>query len=300
MTIGRACGKLILLGEHFVVHGTPAIAVGISNYCEVTLKEAKENGFVGPEGTSQELSKKSISNILTAMKINKKYLVSYGGNLPIFGGLGSSAAFSVAIVRALAKEHKIKLTNEQINTYSYEGEKAFHGNPSGLDNTMATYGGAILFTRGRTEKENKFEPLKLNCDLHLVVGITGIFGPTAAMVSKVAEYKKQNQNEFEILSKKAFEIVQKGKSLLEKGEINGIGSLMDENQVLLKKIGVSIKENEQIIHAMKDANALGAKITGGGGGGTCLALAEDNGHAKEILAAIKKQGFDGFVTEVKK
>ena len=179
MVAGEACGKVILFGEHFVVHGSPAIAAGISNSCIVDVKKSIENAFVGPKGTSEELSKKSISNILNAMKIKQNYTVTYGGDLPIFGGLGSSAAFCVAIVRALAKEHKLRLTNEQINDYAYEGEKAFHGNPSGIDNTMATYGGVMLYTRGKTLEESKFEPIKFTTKLHIVLGVTGVFGPTS-------------------------------------------------------------------------------------------------------------------------
>jgi len=160
MVKGKACGKVILLGEHFVVHGVPAIAVGITNCCEVTVEESTETIFYGPAGTSKELSGNAISNILNAMQINKKYAISYGGDLPIFGGLGSSAAFCVAIVRALAKEYHLKLTDEQVNSYAYEGEKSFHGNPSGIDNVMATYGGVMQFTRKSGKSEFKSVQLK--------------------------------------------------------------------------------------------------------------------------------------------
>jgi hydroxymethylglutaryl-CoA reductase len=298
MVTGRAGGKIILLGEHFVVHGVPAIAAGISNYCEVKLTKSNEVHFAGPKGTSPEMSSKAISSILDALKVKDKYTVSLGGNLPIFGGLGSSAAFCVAIVKAVAEDNKLKLSNEEINRIAYEGEKAFHGNPSGLDNTMATYGGAMLFTRGKTQSSDHFDPIKLGCKLNLMVGITNTFGRTAIMVSKVAEFKKREPVVFDKLCDTARTIVGEGVIALRDANLKRFGELMNINHGLLSSAGVSILENEKLVHAMRNAGALGAKITGGGGGGTCLALAEDEIHAKEILSAIKKEGFDGFLTTV--
>jgi hydroxymethylglutaryl-CoA reductase len=300
MVSGRASGKVILLGEHFVVHGTPAIAAAISSQCEVKLTKSEEISFIGPKGTSQELSKKSISNILTAMKIKEKFTVTYGGNLPIFGGLGSSAAFCVAIVRAVAELKKLKLSNEQINSYAYEGEKAFHGNPSGLDNTIATYGGAVLYTRGSAPNTDHFDPVKLGCDLHLVIGITGVFGPTSVMVSKVGEFKNKNPVVFAKLSDTARSVVGEGAIALEDANLERLGELMNVNHGLLSSLGVSTLDNEKIVYAMRKAGALGAKLTGGGGGGVCLALARDKAHAEAIVSEVKKAGYDALATEVLK
>lgn len=297
---GTANGKVILLGEHFVVHGVPAIAAAISSACTVRLEPAEATYFNGPKGTSQELSQKAINNILSAMKIKEKFIVHYGGDLPIYGGLGSSAAFSVAIVRAAAEFKKQKLTNDQINEISYEGEKAFHGNPSGLDNAISTYGGAMLYTRGATPASSHFDPIKLGCDLHLVVGVTGIFGPTSVMVSKVGAFKNKQELLFEKLCDAARTIVGEGTNAIKHAELDHLGSLMDANHGLLSAVGVSILENEKVIHSMRKAGALGAKITGGGGGGTCIALAKDAEHSKKIVAEVKKAGFDAFSTVVAK
>jgi mevalonate kinase len=85
---------------------------------------------------------------------------------------------------------------------------------------------------------------------------------------------------------------------LGKGEIDKIGKLMDENHLLLREIGVSREENEKIIEIARNSGALGAKLTGGGGGGSCIALAKDEKHAHDILNEIKKNGFTSFVTKV--
>ena len=300
MITGIACGKIILFGEHFVVHGVPAIAASISNKAIVEIEKSNEISYESNvHGTIPSMTTKSISYILSSMKIKDKFKVKLTGDLRTVGGLGSSAAFCVALVKALAKEYKLKLTKEQINTYAYEGEKAFHGNPSGIDNTMATYGGVMLYTRGKTPKENKFEPVSCGATLNIVVAITGIYGPTSVMIAKVNEFKNKNSSEFEKLSIEMNVIISLAKEAIKEGDLESIGKLMNENQKLLSLVGVSSKENEQVISILLREGAFGAKITGGGGGGCCIGLAKDAEHAEKILEKLKEEGFDGFCTQVK-
>jgi len=300
MVVDSACGKIILLGEHFVVHGSPAIAAIISNKAIVEIEKTKEIAYESNvHGTIPSMTTKAISYVLSAMKIKDKFKVKLTGDLRTVGGLGSSAAFCVALVKALAKEYKLKLTKEQINSYAYEGEKAFHGNPSGIDNTMATYGGVMQYTRGKTPQENKFEPVSCGTTLNIVVAITGIYGPTSVMIAKVKEFKDKNPQEFERLSIEMSTIISLAKVAIKEGELEAIGKLMNENQKLLSIVGVSSKENEKVISILKREGVLGAKITGGGGGGCCIGLAKDAKHAEKILEKLKKEGFDGFCTQVK-
>ena len=299
MSIGIGYGKVILFSEHFVVYGVPAIALGITNKAIVEIKKSDSLGYTSDtQGTIPELTTKSIRNVLEAMNIKENFHVHLKGDLPTFGGLGSSAAFCVAVVRALNNEYILNLRNEQVNAYAYEGEKAFHGNPSGIDNTMATYGGAVKFIRGKTPAENKFEQVKIGSPLHFVIGVTGISSPTAKMVAEVRKFKEEEPDQFQNLCDQAGEIVKRGEKALASGDTKLIGELMNENQFLLRAIGVSIEQNETIIKAALSAGALGAKVTGGGGGGCCIALAKDEKHAKEILNAIKEKGFDRFITSV--
>ncbi|MBI2079705.1 mevalonate kinase [Candidatus Micrarchaeota archaeon] len=289
---GTAGGKIILLGEHFAVNGCHAIALAISNKSVVEITPLDKISFhtkVG--GTIPKLTNKAISNILEAMNIKDKFNVELKGDLPTVGGLGSSAAFCVSLTRALANYYGLKLTNEKINEIAYKGELAFHGNPSGLDNTIATYGGAIKFRRNPAG--NKFEQLKLNMPLHFVLGLTGISSPTSKMVAKVQEFKAKNEQLFQKLFDQAQELVSDGSTILESEnpDLELIGKLMNKNQELLRAIGVSTKENEEVIKIMLEESALGAKITGGGGGGTCLALVKDKSHADKIILKLKKSGF---------
>ncbi|MBI5051251.1 mevalonate kinase [Candidatus Micrarchaeota archaeon] len=295
---GTAGGKVILFGEHFVVHGCPAVALGISNSAVVEITKSDKIGFkTKAKGTIPELTSKAISNVLSAMEIQDKFLVELKGDLPTVGGLGSSAAFCVALARAVSAFYNIKLTNEQINEIAYEGELAFHGTPSGIDNSIATFGGAIKFTK--SESGNKFEKLSIPKELHFVLGLTGVSSPTSKMVAKVHEFRKKNPEKFQELFKKAEEIVQQGIKLLEleSATFEELGKLMDKNQQLLLSIGVSIPENEQVITLMHENGAYGAKITGGGGGGTCLALVKDKKHAEQIISKLTEKGFSGIYSK---
>ncbi|MBN2478372.1 mevalonate kinase [Candidatus Micrarchaeota archaeon] len=291
---GEGTGKVILYGEHFVVQGVPAIAVGISNKCVVDIEPSEKMESVTDLMIVPETSRKATMAVFRAMGEKGNFRVYIKGDLPTFGGLGSSAAYSVALVKAIAKMQGKNLAPEQINKYAYEGEKVFHGDPSGIDNTMATYGGAILFRRG----DSDFERLKIGKPLHLVVGITGVPSPTAKMVSNVAKFKEFNPNEFSLLSEKMENIIGRGKSALEKGEMDLLGNLMNENQKLLEKIGVSTELNREINETALKEGALGAKLTGGGGGGCCISLAENKSHSEKISSAVKKEGFDSFSTVV--
>ena len=295
MANGIGYGKIILFGEHFVVHGCPAIALGIGNKAIVEIQKAEKLSYTSEvKGTLPKLTTAAIQNIMDAMQIKDAFHVHLKGDLPTIGGLGSSAAFCVALVRALNEEYQLNLTDEIINSHAYEGEKAFHGNPSGIDNTMATYGGAIKFIR-----DKGFESIKLHSPLYLVVASTGIPSPTAKMVAKVAAFKEKNTKVFDHLLDSAEKIVSEGVAALAAGNIQKIGSLMNANQDLLSAIGVSSERNDLINRVATEAGALGNKLTGGGGGGSCIALASDENHAQQILDKLKEKRFKGFVTALR-
>jgi mevalonate kinase len=296
---GTGHGKIIIFGEHFVVYGAPAIAAGITNSAEVEVKVSDRNRIVTSQHVVEELSLAAISNVLSAMGIKERYEVRLGGDLPSEGGLGSSAAFCVGMVRALADEKKVHLTPEQVNRFAYEGEKAFHGNPSGIDNYIATHRGVIEFTRGRTPLENKFVHLELDRPLDFVVAMTGKIGSTPKMIEAVRKFKEQDEEEFAQLMDEYIGIAREGRKFIEKGKLDEIGSLMNANQSLLSELGISDERNDTIVETAMKEGALGAKLTGGGGGGCCIALAKDKDHAAKIAQALTGKGFRSFATEIK-
>lgn len=292
---GEGNGKIILFGEHFVVHGAPAIAAAIDNSAIVEVEPAEENAIITKQTVISEMSLRAIAAIEKAMGIREKFRVHLSGNLPTYGGLGSSAAFCIALVRSLAAYKNIRLNKEQLNAFAFEGEKEFHSNPSGIDNYVATYGGVILFKKGRDALTKQIEVKKR---FTFVVGFTGKMSPTAKMVEEVGKLKQDDEEKFGQLLAEATEITYKGVTALEKGKTEEIGILMNENHHLLRQIGVSDEKNDEVVELMLSAGALGAKLTGGGGGGCCIALARDRVAAMEIERTLKKNGFDCFITLV--
>jgi mevalonate kinase len=227
------------------------------------------------------------------MGIKEKYDVHLKGDLMTYGGLGSSAAFWVALVKALAEEKDMHLTKEEINKHAFEGEKAFHGTPSGIDNTVASFGGVVEY-----RKDKGFDFFEIGKPLDIVVSWTGRYASTAKMVERVKEFKEQDEEEFAQLMDEYLDVAREGRKFLEKGKLRMIGVLMNANQMLLSELGVSDETNDRIVKLALDAGALGAKLTGGGGGGCCIALAKDEKHAKEIADKIKEAGFESFVTRI--
>lgn len=297
---GMGRGKVIIFGEHFVVHGAPAIACGISNCSVVEVRKAAVNRIITGQKVVEEHSLAAIQAVLDSMGIKEEYEVSLSGDLPTYGGLGSSAAFCVGLVRALCDEKGMHLTNAEVNAHAYDGEKTFHGNPSGIDNTMATHGGVVEFRRGRTPAGNRFEFIQAGKPLDIVVSFTGKYSPTAKMVAAVAKFREDDEDEFAQLMDEYVGIAAEGRKAIEKGKLDVIGRLMNSNQSLLSELGVSDEANDRICGIALKAGALGAKLTGGGGGGCCIALAADERQAKAIADALNGAGFASFATKVAK
>ena len=294
---GRGQGKIIIFGEHFVVHGAPAIAGGISNSAIVTVKKSDKNRIITEQEVVPELSVAAIEEVERSMGIKGKYDVALEGDLPTYGGLGSSAAFCVGMVRAFCDELGTHMTNDEVNRHAYAGERAFHGNPSGIDNTMATHGGVIEFRRGKTQGENLFDFIKIKKPLDAVVSFTGKYSPTAKMVERVGRFKAEDQSEFSQLLEEYIDLEINGKKAIEKGQPDVIGQLMNENQSLLSELGVSDETNDRICGLALKSGALGSKVTGGGGGGCCISLAGDEAHARALEKALGKQ-FKSFATKI--
>ena len=170
-----------------------------------------------------------------------------GGDLPGFSGLGASAASSVAIARAIAQEFGLNLSNEKINEVSYEAEKAYAGNPSGIDNTAATFGGFMWFKKNLEGGPDFVERISIPTPVEIVIGSTGKVADTKAMVEGVAERKKQNPAKYEPLFKRAAEIALEGKKAIEAGDFKKVGELMNENHAILQGIEVSSPELDHLV-----------------------------------------------------
>ena len=294
MDKGEGRGKVILLGEHFVVHGAPALAAGIENKAVVELEPAEKTDLVTEQFVIRDMSFAGINAVFKAMDIKENFKIHLSGDLPTTGGLGSSAAFCVALVNALASYKGVNLTKNDINKYAFEGEKAFHGNPSGIDNFMATYGGVVIFKKG--EEFHKF--IKPELPLDIVVCYTGQVSETPKMIEEVRKFMEGNDERFMQLMDEASDLVYRGAKAIERGKLEDLGMLMNQNQALLSEIGVSLEKNDEVVGLMRDAGALGAKLTGGGGGGSCIALVRNKIAGMEVERTLKKKGYSCFSTSV--
>jgi mevalonate kinase len=305
---GSGYGKVILFGEHFVVHGMPGIVSAIDSTTDAEVKKTGKGIMVRDErktakGYSEEKrlqQLESIERMLKAMGIDPKTPLSIwiGGTLPGFSGLGASAASSVAIARAIAEELGMTVTDEKINQAAYEAEKAYAGNPSGIDNTAATYGGLMWFQKNMTGGPDFVERLHTPKPVEIVIGSTGKVANTKAMVEGVAERKRKNPQKYDPLFRRAGEIAMEGRKALEAGDFKKVGVLMNENHTLLQQIEVSSRELDLLVDIARKEGAFGAKLTGGGGGGCMVALTPSKQLQEKVAKAIETQGFEVLRTKI--
>ena len=305
---GSGYGKVILFGEHFVVHGAPGIVSAIDSTTDAEVKKTGKAIAIRDErktakGYSEEKrlqQLESIDRMLKAMGIDPQTPLSIwiGGTLPGFSGLGASAASSVAIARAIAEELGMDVPNKRINEVAYEAEKAYAGNPSGIDNTAATFGGLMWFQKSLTGGANTIERISIQKPAEIILGSTGKVANTKAMVEGVAERKRQNPQRYDLLFKQAEALAYAGRKALKVYDLKKMGELMNENHRLLQEIEVSSRELDLLVDIARKQGAYGAKLTGGGGGGCMTALTPTKDLQERVAKAIEKEGFEVLRTKI--
>jgi mevalonate kinase len=305
---GSGFGKVILFGEHFVVHGVPGIVSAIDSATDAEVTQTGNELVIRDErkaakGYAEEKRLQQIESIERMLKTMGLYpklplKIWVGGTLPGFSGLGASAASSVAIARAIAEELSLKLTNEQVNQIAYEAEKAYAGNPSGIDNTAATYGGLMWFKKNIAGGPDNVERLRIRKPVEIVIGSTGKVANTKAMVAGVAERKKKNPAKYDQIFKQAENLAHAGRKALESYDLKKVGELVNENHRLLQEIEVSSRELDLLVDIARKNGAFGAKLTGGGGGGCMVALTPSKELQEKVASAIEKEGYEVLRTKI--
>ena len=305
---GSGYGKVILFGEHFVVHGVPGIVSAIDSTTDAEVEKMGSRIVVKDErktarGYSEEKrlqQLESIERMLKAMGIDPEtpFSIWIGGTLPGFSGLGASAASSVAIARAITEELGMIMPDEKINEVAYEAEKAYAGNPSGIDNTAATFGGLMWFQKNMMGGANIIERIGIKKPVEIVIGSTGKVANTKAMVEGVAERKLANPEKYESLFKQAEALAYEGRKALEANNLKEMGELMNENHRLLQEIEVSSQELDLLVDIARKQGAFGAKLTGGGGGGCMIALTPATELQEQVASTIEKAGFEVLRTKI--
>ena len=290
-------GKVILLGEHSVVYGRHAIAVPAPLNIRVKIEDADDGVLlmIPSWGVEYYLDKKPEERQSfekpAALILEKMNLSNVGMKIEVFSdvprgmGLGGSAVLAVSIIKALNHHYKMGLSEQEINEMAYESEKIAHGNPSGIDNTIATYGYPLIYRKG--EKTLK-ERLQIKEPLDLVLAFSKSEGLTAKTVAHVRTQWKSNQEMYEGVFDDIDAIVLNGIQAIQENDLKQLGELMNFNQGLLNTLQVSTPELERMIYIARDAGAFGAKLTGGGGGGAMIAVSD---NPEEIIEAFDNEGF---------
>jgi mevalonate kinase len=204
--------------------------------------------------------------------------------IPLASGLGSGAAVSVALIRALSLFLGHPLPDEQVNQLAFEVEKIHHGTPSGIDNTVVTYNTPVYYVKGQPIRQ-----LRLKRPLTFVIGDTGIPSPTKETVADVRRGWLADRQRYERIFDEIGEITQKARKAIENGHPAEVGSLMDANQKWLAELRASSLELEQLVQTARQAGALGAKLSGGGRGGNMIALVEE-ANAPAVAESLTKAG----------
>lgn len=295
-TRARACGKVILLGEHAVVHGVPALAAGVARGAVATASSVPDRRILrlGERQIGLEVDADAPDNDLARAfraivdHVPGGWEVEAFAEIPPGGGLGCSAALGVAIARSLVPGASV----ERIAELAMGWERVFHGNPSGVDAAVSARGGCVLFERGKS-----IVPVHVGGHITLCIGNSGVASGTKAMVEGVARLKERKPDMVEKSFEGVRSLVANARLAIEAGDHTGLGRLMDLNQMILSGLFVSTPEIERMCGLARKAGALGAKLTGAGGGGCVVALARAE-EAPAVLAAWKAEGFDGFVTRV--
>ncbi len=307
VVLGKAPGKIILVGEHAVVYGQPAIAIPVTKV-NATAKifpnlddetgriqiKAKE---INLDADLKDLEKDHpIAKVvqITLDTVGPRQVPAFtlqiDSSIPVSAGMGSSAAVSVAVIRALSAFLGGPLSSEEISKMAYEVEKLHHGLPSGIDNNVIAHQQPVYFI-----KEKPIRILQIRKSTHWIIADTGEKTPTHETVSAVRAMHAADAGHYDAIFEQIGAVTQAAQTALKIGDFTALGRLMNENQRLLTQLKVSSPKLETLIQAARAAGAAGAKLSGGGRGGNIIALAEKE-KIKGIEKALQEAGAERTIT----
>ncbi|MBI5842581.1 MAG: mevalonate kinase [Chloroflexi bacterium] len=313
MTTSSSPGKIILFGEHAVVYARPALAVPVTQiHADVEVRDSPRAGIwiEAPNiDLHAELSTLPADHPIASV-INKFFSplsprergwgeglppleITITSTIPVASGLGSGAAVSVALTRALALHLNCPMTDDEVSSLAYEIEKIHHGTPSGIDNTVVTYAKPVYFVKGQP-----IDIFKVGHPFTIVIADTGIPAPTKESVRDVRRLWMYDRSRWETVFDKIGIISFTARRAIEAGRWEMLGELMDENHAFLQEMNVSSPELDRLVQAARDAGALGAKMSGGGRGGNMIALVNAD-KAEAVARSVREAGAKNtIVTQV--
>lgn len=306
-TVATAPGKIILVGEHAVVYGRPAIAAPVWGVKAIATLYSRPPGsgctLVAPDINLQLQLKETSDDqplaLVTRLALRQvgieqepDWQIELRSELPIAGGLGSGAALSAALVQAIFAHTHHPIDAEEVSKIVYESERFYHGTPSGIDNTVIAYGAPLWFVKG--EPPQLFHSTQT---LHLLIADSGIPSPTKETVGDVRRAWNSDRPRYEAWFDEIAEIAYGARRCIESGNAVELGKLFARNQALLQQIGVSSPTLDRLIDAAYQAGALGAKLSGGGRGGNVIALI-DSSNRDLITNALLNAGAQRVLSTV--
>ena len=309
MATGTGFGTTILIGDQFVLRGVPAIVSALPFVTEASVEvidgssgwtlEDNRREVPGYKEKKKEQQAESISHILEVMGIDvdkTPIKITYGGSLLAGSGVGASAASCVSLARALDETFELGLTIEEINQVGWEGEFAYHGIPSGVDNTASTYGGLLVY---RVENDEKsFERIGVERPFRIVLANSGVTADTSTLNDYVLGLKADDP---ELFAERCQTITRQSVAMreaLERYDLETVGGLLTDNHEILIEMGLSHEKLVELCDRAIDMGAHGAKLTGGGRGGYMIALAPEEKTQERIASTFEADGYAVIRAEI--
>ncbi len=297
-----ACGKAILFGEHAVVYKQPAIAVPVTEVTATAIigPLADDTPFTLvapdlqqqvtlPDAPADDPLAVIVRKTLTQLQQSppKATCLTLQSTIPLGRGLGSGAAISTAIVRALANFYNQPLSPAEVSALVYEVETLHHGTPSGIDNTVIAFDQPVYFIR-----EQPIQRLRVATPFTLLIADTGRTAATREVVGYVRAQWQQTPELYEAYFAEIGVIAEQARHIIEHGYKDEaiLGELMNQNQTLLSQMGVSSPQIDHLVQAARQAGVYGAKLSGAGWGGNVIALVESDDQATQVIDALQAAG----------
>ena len=293
---GTAHGKIILIGEHSVVHNEPAIAIPFTSanvevtiqkiLGESTIDSIYHNGKIKDSPNTLQNLIETLTEVCAYFEISTDNLhITVTSNIPAERGMGSSAAVATALVRALFNLFDEKLTDERLSQFVSVSEKIAHGNPSGLDAKVVRSAQSIYFIR---DQETDF--FSVDLPGYLVIADTGDHGETGAAVHAVGELVKNPLSQGRIWVQELGKMTKKARHFIKRKDLKALGEILDRAHHNLRQLKVSNTKLDTLVDVAKANGALGAKLTGGGRGGCMIVLVESEKQADEMSVKLQDAG----------